>query len=207
MENESGLSHFIPVLIGDKETCTEMKVLQQRLEASLFPGRSPSVASGSPTNFCNVLARKQKALNDLVLDIAWLLKNPALGSSQQDMSSLQLMSYDQLFGFLIEYESTTILERLLQNLKILMDKRRRLNSVVCSTQTDMVRPLQFCCTEDMTYEDMIYQKYFNTRGPLQQSENSVLEKISGCQNCYENNLHVSFISEVSSSIFNQVLST
>ncbi|KAL2588641.1 hypothetical protein AAZV13_13G180900 [Glycine max] len=32
VENESGLSNFIPVLIGDKKICTEMKTLQQKLD-------------------------------------------------------------------------------------------------------------------------------------------------------------------------------
>ncbi|KAJ6430687.1 hypothetical protein OIU84_021971 [Salix udensis] len=34
VENESGLSNYIPILIGDTEICSEMKIIQQRFDAS-----------------------------------------------------------------------------------------------------------------------------------------------------------------------------
>eukprot|EP01018_Ginkgo_biloba_P033583 Gb_12892 [translate_table: standard] len=42
VENESGLSNFIPILIGDKEVCPEFRRLEQELVKSLLCCRSKS---------------------------------------------------------------------------------------------------------------------------------------------------------------------
>ncbi|GLT42027.1 hypothetical protein SLA2020_160510 [Shorea laevis] len=122
VENESGLSNFIPILIGDKETCSEVKLIQQKFDASLFPEGSKSVAISGLSELCEVSALRQAAYSEFVLDIAWLLREPTLENLQEFMMSSQIKRFNCLLNFLIQNESAIILGRILGNLKIMMDK-------------------------------------------------------------------------------------
>ncbi|XP_058001002.1 squamosa promoter-binding-like protein 7 isoform X2 [Hevea brasiliensis] len=115
IENESGLSNFIPVLIGNEEICSEMEIIQHRLDSS-------QLSSGSQ---CEVSARRQMAFSELVVDIAWLLKKPSTESLQQIMSSSQIQRLNSLLNFLLHHESTAILAKILQNLKIIVDEMEK----------------------------------------------------------------------------------
>lgn len=110
IENQSGLSNFIPVLIGDKETCVEMEILQQKRE---HPS-SQNLEHSSPHTTCKVLASRQSEFSELVLDVAWLLKKPA---SQQKLTSSHIQRLNLLFEYLLEKESTFILNRLYSSLR------------------------------------------------------------------------------------------
>ncbi|WRX21079.1 SBP domain - like 10 [Theobroma cacao] len=122
VENQSGLSNFIPVLIGDKEVCSEMKSIQKRFDASLFPGGSKMSATGSLLEACEASSLRQRTYSELVLDIAWLLREPKLENFQEMMASSQIQRFNCLLSFLIHNESTVILKKVLQNLKILVEK-------------------------------------------------------------------------------------
>ncbi|CAI8590806.1 unnamed protein product [Vicia faba] len=76
VENESGLSNFIPVLIGDKEICTEMKILQQKQDVSLLSKQFRSASVGSICSSCKAFVHIHTSSSDLLVDIAWLLKDP-----------------------------------------------------------------------------------------------------------------------------------
>ncbi|KAJ6323523.1 hypothetical protein OIU76_010932 [Salix suchowensis] len=114
VENESGLSNFIPVLIGDREVCSEMKIIQQRFDAS----RSLIVGSE-----CEVSTMRQTAFSEFSMDIAWLLKEPSAENSQQTMTSFQIRRVNSLLNFLLHHESIIVLDKILKNLKIRTDKR------------------------------------------------------------------------------------
>uniref|UniRef100_A0A6N2MVR3 SBP-type domain-containing protein n=1 Tax=Salix viminalis TaxID=40686 RepID=A0A6N2MVR3_SALVM len=114
VENESGLSNFIPVLIGDREVCSEMKVIQQRFDASR------SLIIGSE---CEVSTMRQTAFSEFSMDIAWLLKDPSAENSQQTMTSFQIRRVNSLLNFLLHHESIIVLDKILKNLKIRTDKR------------------------------------------------------------------------------------
>ncbi|XP_022760465.1 squamosa promoter-binding-like protein 7 isoform X2 [Durio zibethinus] len=122
VENQSGLSNFIPVLIGDKEVCSEMKSLQKRFDASLFQGGSKISATGSLLELCEASTSRQSAYSDFVLDIAWLLREPKLENLQEIMTSSQIQRFNCLLSFLIQNESTVILKKVLQNLKTVVQK-------------------------------------------------------------------------------------
>ncbi|KAE8677627.1 SC35-like splicing factor 28 isoform 1 [Hibiscus syriacus] len=119
VENQSGLSNFIPVLIGGKEVCSEMKAIQQKFDASLFRGGSKI---SSNVLSCETSTSQQKASSELVLDIAWLLREPESEIFQETMASSQIQRFNCLLSFLIQIESTVILKEVLQNLMIVMDK-------------------------------------------------------------------------------------
>ncbi|XP_012069443.1 squamosa promoter-binding-like protein 7 isoform X2 [Jatropha curcas] len=112
VENQSGLSNFIPVIIGDEKICSEIKVMQQRFDAS-----HPS--NGSQ---CVVSEQRQMVFSEFILDIAWLLKKPSAESFLQFRSSSQIQRLHSLLNFLLHHELTAILDKVSQNLKIILDK-------------------------------------------------------------------------------------
>ncbi|KAL5852517.1 hypothetical protein ACOSQ3_007635 [Xanthoceras sorbifolium] len=187
VENESGLSNFLPVLIGDKETCHEMKLIQHRIEASLFPERSQFVAGGSICNLCGISALRQTALSEFLLDIAWLLKVPASETCQQIMSASQIQRFNSLLSYLIHNESTAILEKMLQHLKILIDRMGLNSALIVSMDTDIGLLLRY-----MDYaKDILNQKLQKDGGLMQHSRDIVPKLCSGSQSCFQSNLRVS----------------
>ncbi|KAJ6430981.1 hypothetical protein OIU84_018482 [Salix udensis] len=99
VENESGLSNFIPVLIGDREVCSEMKIIQQRFDASR------SLIIGSE---CEVSTMRQTAFSEFSMDIAWLLKEPSAENSQQTMTSFQIRRVNSLLNFLVTWTAQAV---------------------------------------------------------------------------------------------------
>ncbi|PON80255.1 SBP-box transcription factor [Parasponia andersonii] len=123
VENEAGLSNFIPVLIGDKETCSELKVIRQRLNESLFSDGPYFSSTGSLSKSWEVSSQRKTVFSEVILDIAWLLKKPGSENFQQITTS-QVQRINYLLNFLISIESTTILEKILRNLLTVMDKMK-----------------------------------------------------------------------------------
>ncbi|MBA0700432.1 hypothetical protein Goari_026750, partial [Gossypium aridum] len=121
VENQSGLSNFIPVLIGDKEVCSEMKSIQQRFDASVFQERSIFSTTGSLFEACEMSTSQHRAYSEFLLDIAWLLREPKLENFKETMASSQILRFNRLLSFLIQNESTIILKKILQNLKIVVE--------------------------------------------------------------------------------------
>ncbi|KAL3641953.1 Squamosa promoter-binding-like protein [Castilleja foliolosa] len=97
VENQSGLSNFIPILVGDKETCAEMEILQQNFD----PKKQKHSA-------CEAFALRQSSLSEFVLDVAWLLRKYA---PIQKSTSLHIQRSNNLLDFLIEKQSFVVLER------------------------------------------------------------------------------------------------
>ncbi|XP_022842520.1 squamosa promoter-binding-like protein 7 isoform X1 [Olea europaea var. sylvestris] len=115
VENQSGLSNFIPILIGDKEICAEMAIMQQKYDSSLC---SDGHQFAAPTLACQVYALRQTEFYEFLLEVAWSLK-PML---EPHMTAAQMHRINYLLSFLIEKESTTILGRILYRMKTVTDK-------------------------------------------------------------------------------------
>lgn len=109
VENQSGLSNFIPILIGDKETCAEMEILQSD---SSLPSQEQQRSLPMPS--CEILAVRQKQFSGFILDVAWSLRKPV---TDQPLTSLHIQRFNYLLDFLIKKESSVILERLFCSLK------------------------------------------------------------------------------------------
>ncbi|XP_062108519.1 squamosa promoter-binding-like protein 7 [Humulus lupulus] len=122
VENQAGLSNFIPLLIGDKETCSEMKVIQQRHDESHFSERPYFTSIGSPSNLCEVSSQRQRAFSEIILDIGWLLRKPGSENSQPIVTNSQIQRLNYLLSFLVSIESFKILEKILENLRIVINK-------------------------------------------------------------------------------------
>ena len=181
MENESGLSNFIPVLIGDKEICTEMKTLQQRLDASLHSKQFQSTSGGSICSSCEAFARRHTSSSDLLVDIAWLLKNPTSENFDRVMTASQIQRYCYLLDFLICNDSTIILEKILPNLVILTESMK--SNIVINTTGD-VHVTQLL-NGMHSARDVIYQKRQKGRGIAVHSE---MEGFRNAQTCSQDNL-------------------
>ncbi|KAL8216520.1 hypothetical protein R6Q57_023357 [Mikania cordata] len=108
VENESGLSNFIPILIADKEICSEIKIMQTKYYSAMHSKDTESIS-------CEVAVNK---FSEVLVDLAWLLKQPIVEDMECATLSLQLQRFNFLLNFLIEYESTTVLKRVLDLVKM-----------------------------------------------------------------------------------------
>lgn len=117
VENESGLSNFIPVLFGDKEVCSEMRIIQQVIDDSFsnsdFPGTKP---------LSETIIWRQGAISEFLVDVGWLLKEPSSENLHHSLSASQIQQLAGLLNFLMENGSTVILEKILLILRNLMAK-------------------------------------------------------------------------------------
>ncbi|XP_052190238.1 squamosa promoter-binding-like protein 7 isoform X2 [Diospyros lotus] len=135
VENESGLSNFIPILIGDKDICSEMKIMEHRFEASLCLKGSMS-GSSSVSDSCAASVLRQTAFSQFILDTAWLLKKPPLEDLGQCLSLSQIARFNRLLTFLIHKKSTSILETVLHYMESVMD-RMKLENLNGTADEDM----------------------------------------------------------------------
>lgn len=184
VENESGLSNFLPVLVGNKEICAEMETIQKRFEESLFlQGSSHVSSSGSQLNSCEASSLRHTAFSEVILDIAWLLRKPPSENVQQIMTSTQAQRFNNLLNLLIFFKSTTILEKVLENLKSLMDSVEMNSPHSGTTEADM-RLLQKYMNHA---HDILHQKFQNS-GDLVVQPGSLVQKedlISQSLSCFQ----------------------
>ncbi|OIV91954.1 hypothetical protein TanjilG_23215 [Lupinus angustifolius] len=182
VENESGLSNFIPVLIGDKEICIEMKRLQQELDVSLLSEQFQSVSVGSVCSSCQAFAlRHTSSSSDLLVDIAWLLKDPTSENFDRVMTASQIQRYCYLLGFLICNDSTIILGKILPNLTILTEIMR--SNVVTNRMSDIDMTELLKCMHSA--RDVISQKLHKGGGITVDSE---MEGVKVAQSCFQDNM-------------------
>ncbi|KAJ0925381.1 hypothetical protein HanRHA438_Chr04g0159141 [Helianthus annuus] len=106
VENESGLSNFIPILIADKEICSEMKITQTKYYSTLYNSESIS---------CEAAVNK---FSEVLVDMAWLLKQPIRQDMECAAMSSQLQRFSFLLNFLIEYESIAVLKRVFDSVEM-----------------------------------------------------------------------------------------
>ncbi|KAI4345510.1 hypothetical protein L6164_012625 [Bauhinia variegata] len=138
VENESGLSNFIPVLIGDKEICLDIEALQQRLDASLLSKQLKSASAGSICNSCKASILRHTAYSDLLLDISWLLKDPTSENFHRAMTASQVQRFCYLLDFLIFNDSSIILRKILQNLTTLTENLESSNTISGVSNDDLL---------------------------------------------------------------------
>lgn len=181
VENDHGLSNFIPIFIGDKEICSEMKILQHRFDASLCSKGSQFFAK-DPSDSCKVSVLGQTAFSEFILDIAWILKEPASENIQRSLTSSHIQRFNCLLNFLIHNESTTILEKILQSLKVLIDNMDLNIQVNGATDTDLRLLYKY-----MDHASKIlHQKLHSSGGLVLHSGNSVTK--GDHPSCFHNNM-------------------
>ncbi|CAL0309044.1 unnamed protein product [Lupinus luteus] len=182
VENESGLSNFIPVLIGDKEICIEMKRLEQKLDVSLLSEQFQSASVGSVCSSCQAFAlRHASSSSDLLVDIAWLLKDPTSENFDRVMTASQIQRYRYLLDFLICNDSTIILGKILPNLTILTESMK--SNVVTNRMSDIDMTELLKCMHNA--RDVIFRKLHKGGGIIVDSE---MEGFKVAQSCFQDNM-------------------
>lgn len=136
VENESGLSNFIPILIGDEHVCSEIKMIHQNYDCSYCRKKLQYRPNGSSYGTCEVSCSRQAALSEFMLDVAWLLKQPCSEKLQCVLTSSHIQRYNSLLKFLISNKSTSILEKVLQSLQIVFDEMESSDVINDDTDTD-----------------------------------------------------------------------
>lgn len=176
VENESGLSNFIPVLIGDKEICTEMKTLEQKFDVSLLSKQFQSASGGSICSSCETFALSYASSSDLLVDIAWLLKDTTSESFDRVMTASQIQRYCHLLDFLISNDSTIILGKILPNLIILTESMKSNISINRTSDVDMTQLLNHIHNA----RNAIYEKHKKGGGIIVHSEMDGFKLAQGC---------------------------
>uniref|UniRef100_A0A1D1YJZ3 Squamosa promoter-binding-like protein 9 n=1 Tax=Anthurium amnicola TaxID=1678845 RepID=A0A1D1YJZ3_9ARAE len=137
VENECGISNFIPILFGDQNVCTETKRLRRSInDAPCSDIVSQTADAGAIPHLCKHLVSSQTSISDLFLDIAWLLKEPKLNKNEMFSNSFHIQRLNCLLKHLLQNESFSILEKILHYLDVLMEGRdlREFTSIICDTQ-------------------------------------------------------------------------
>ncbi|XP_068659639.1 squamosa promoter-binding-like protein 7 [Aristolochia californica] len=138
VENESGLSNFIPVLLGDQQVCSELQFIQQEFDESRCSIRSGSqVREGrkSIMDSCKFLGLRHAKMSELLLDIAWLLKEPQLTETCSPL--IQIKRLNRLLNFLIQKNATFVLERVLQSFESMIADEESASSAGTTCGSEM----------------------------------------------------------------------
>ncbi|KAG6528372.1 hypothetical protein ZIOFF_010527 [Zingiber officinale] len=107
VENVSGISNFIPVLVGTKDVCSELERIEE-----LFAGThddSSLVFHADSSRSCKILMSGQYAMSTLLLDIAWLLKAPHPEEIEHLRSLTNVQRVTSLLKFLLPNKFLSIL--------------------------------------------------------------------------------------------------
>lgn len=95
--------------------------MEHRFESSLCLNGSKFMTSSSSSDACEVSVLKQTALSQYIVDTAWLLRKPALEDIEHILTLSQIGRFNRLLTFLIDNESTSILERVLDRIETTVD--------------------------------------------------------------------------------------
>jgi len=120
VENEYGISNFIPILIGDKEICSEFQMLEQEVVKSGFCCRSNhGLAIGSSnSDICEQNVVKRQSILELLLDIGWVLKDPEPDENKVPVNFVHIQRLNCLFSYLINGHLLAMTEKVLHSPKV-----------------------------------------------------------------------------------------
>ncbi|CAL9088094.1 unnamed protein product [Musa acuminata var. zebrina] len=122
VENVSGISNFIPVLVGNKQICSEF----ERMEGVFADCYASSIISqnaitDSSPGSCDFFASRQSVMSALLLDIAWLMKAPHLEDKEAFRSLTNVQRLTSLLKFLLQNELFSVLQVIMHHLDSIVD--------------------------------------------------------------------------------------
>lgn len=163
-------------------------MLQQRFGSSVCSNVPDFSAS---TSSCQVYVSRQTKLSELITDIAWLLKGPVL-EAMQPQTSIHINRINNLLSFLLENESTAILNRMLSYVETEIDKN--LGADIADADIKLLH------ANMDNARDLLCQNLQGKGNPMKYSRRSSLGEGSFCQShLNEFQSVVSDISQVSAS--------
>ncbi|CAN8244075.1 unnamed protein product [Cochlearia groenlandica] len=137
VENESGLSNFIPLIIGDKAICSDMKLIEKKFNANLFLDGQGVAACSSSTCCCKSFEERQSYFAGLLLDIAWSVKVPSSECTEQTVNRCQIKRFNRVLSYLIQNNSGSILGNVILNLETLLKKMEPVSLLHCTCDCDV----------------------------------------------------------------------
>lgn len=168
-----------------------MKTLQQKLDVSLLSKQFRSASGGSICSSCETFALSHTSSSDLLVDIAWLLKDTTSENFDRVMTASQIQRYCHLLDFLICNDSTIILGKILPNLIILTESMESNNVVINRTSdVDITQLLNHIHNAS----NVICQKHQQSRSIIVHSEMEGFKLAQGCSQ--DNMLSVAINSQV-----------
>lgn len=174
MENESGLSNFIPILIAEKDICAEMKEIQRKF----CSGGSESTAVCSP---CEASMSRVSEFSEFMLDVAWLLREPS-SENVQNLASIQMQRFNYLLNILMESQSTIILERVLSYFENMV-KRNMLAGI-----TDADRRL----FQDILEKKVLLKERLHLKGYFAGDPAQIMQEVNTSSQNFQNHMQSIF---------------
>ncbi|CAL9116363.1 unnamed protein product [Musa acuminata var. zebrina] len=111
VENELGVSNFIPVLFGSKLICSEFERISRAIFDSCCSDGIYRTTNIDATSYSgNSFVSKQIGIPALLLDIAWVLQEPGLEKREQLLSSTSIHRLVNLLKFLLQIKSLILME-------------------------------------------------------------------------------------------------
>ncbi|KAL2341184.1 hypothetical protein Fmac_009124 [Flemingia macrophylla] len=158
-----------------------MKTLQQKLDVSLLSKEFRFASGDSICSSCETFALGQMSSSDLLVDIAWLLKDTTTSENfDRVMTASQIQRYCHLLDFLISNDSTFILGKILPNLTILTESMKSNIVINRTSDVDMTQLLNHIHNARNT----ICQKNRKDGGIIMHSET---ESFKLAQDCSQDN--------------------
>ncbi|WOL03341.1 hypothetical protein Cni_G12061 [Canna indica] len=108
VENELGVSNFVPILFANKLVCSEL----QRIYRILCD--SCCIVDTSYIFSTYTFVSKQVGIPTLLLDIGWVLREPRLEKTKEIVSSTNIQRLVNLLKFLLQMESFILLQAVLR---------------------------------------------------------------------------------------------
>ncbi|ERN18478.1 squamosa promoter-binding-like protein 7 [Amborella trichopoda] len=122
VENVSGISNFIPVLLGDKWTCSELQNFELMLGEAVCHEYDNNFVMNAACRSSNIADSDKKCFSELLLDIAWLLKEPHFDHdrNETELNSMHFERWSCLLRFLVRNGLVFVLEKVLKSPMVLM---------------------------------------------------------------------------------------
>ncbi|XP_064956742.1 squamosa promoter-binding-like protein 9 isoform X2 [Musa acuminata AAA Group] len=110
VENELGVSNFVPILFGSKLICSEFERISRAIFDSCCSDGLYRTTNIDATSYSgNSFVSKQIGIPALLLDIAWVLQEPGL-EKRELLSSTSIHRLVNLLKFLLQIKSLILME-------------------------------------------------------------------------------------------------
>nr|XP_009402789.1 PREDICTED: squamosa promoter-binding-like protein 9 isoform X1 [Musa acuminata subsp. malaccensis] len=117
VENKLGISNFVPILFGNKLICSEFEKIYRKIcDDCCLDDIYRTTDADATSRSCKSFVSKQTGISALLLDFAWVLRNPVLEKREELLSSTNIWRLMRLSKFLLQMESFNLLEVVLHYL-------------------------------------------------------------------------------------------
>ncbi|XP_020576508.1 squamosa promoter-binding-like protein 9 [Phalaenopsis equestris] len=156
VENESGISNFIPILIGDEQVCSELNKMQGAL--TFYPNVHEHNSISNAVLANAAISEINVTISDLLVDIAWLLREPCKDYNESLLGSLNVQRLKYILQFSMQNELITVLKAILKYVGIMIHEAGFQNSENLTVSADFDELLEFMKTAKEFLDQRIQHK-------------------------------------------------